>query len=148
MKKYFLILFVCVCVISFSQNKNRVLLMNGISHLGNGQIIENSYISFANGKLEMVSPAQGIKLDLKSFDTIIEIEGKHVYPAIISPNTILGLQEAEAVRPSSDYNEVGGINPHVRSLIAYNTDSKILPTVKINGVLYTQCTPRSGLICG
>lgn len=148
MKKYFLILFVCVCVISFSQNKNRVLLMNGIAHLGNGQIIENSYISFANGKLEMVSPAQGIKLDLKSFDTIIEIEGKHVYPAIISPNTILGLQEAEAVRASSDYNEVGGINPHVRSLIAYNTDSKILPTVKTNGVLYTQCTPRSGLICG
>jgi hypothetical protein len=40
------------------------------------------------------------------------------------------------------------MNPHVRSLIAYNTDSKILPTVKTNGVLYTQCTPRNGLICG
>jgi imidazolonepropionase-like amidohydrolase len=148
MKKYILFILVFACGISFSQNKKRVLLMNGIAHLGNGQIIENSYISFANGKLEMVSPAKGIKLDLKSFDTIIEIEGKHVYPALISPNTILGLQEAESVRASSDYNEVGGINPNVRSLIAYNTDSKILPTVKTNGVLYTQCTPRNGLICG
>lgn len=148
MKKISFIYFVFLSAFIFSQNKNRVLLMNGIAHLGNGQVIENSYISFANGKLEMVSPAQGIKLDLKSFDTIIEIEGKHVYPAIISPNTILGLQEAEAVRPSSDFSEVGGINPHVRSLIAYNTDSKILPTVKTNGVLYTQCTPRNGLICG
>jgi hypothetical protein len=148
MKKYILFILVFVCGISFSQNKKRVLLMNGIAHLGNGQIIENSYISFANGKLEMVSPAQGIKLDLKSFDTIIEIEGKHVYPALISANTILGLQEAESIRASSDYNEVGGVNPNVRSLIAYNTDSKILPTVKTNGVLYTQCTPRNGLICG
>ncbi len=148
MKKYILFILVFACGISFSQNKKRVLLMNGIAHLGNGQIIENSYISFANGKLEMVSPVQGIKLDLKSFDTIIEIEGKHVYPALISANTILGLQEAESIRASSDYNEVGGINPNVRSLIAYNTDSKILPTVKTNGVLYTQCTPRNGLICG
>ncbi|MGZ4064982.1 MAG: amidohydrolase family protein, partial [Bacteroidia bacterium] len=65
-----------------------------------------------------------------------------------SGNNILGLQEAEAVRPSSDYSEVGYINPHVRSLTAYNTDSKILPTIKTNGVLYTQCTPRNGLISG
>lgn len=154
MRKNIFILFVFAGIIAFSQNNTatkagkRVLLMNGVAHIGNGQVIENSYIVFYNGKIEMVADAKGIKLDLKSYDTILEIEGKHVYPAIISPNTILGLQEAEAVRPSSDFSEVGGINPNVRSLIAYNTDSKILPTVKTNGVLYTQCTPRNGLICG
>lgn len=148
MKKYILLVCVFVSVISFSQNKKRVLLRNGTAHIGNGQVIETSYISFIDGKLELVSDVKGIKIDPRSFDTIIELDGKHIYPAIISPNTILGLQEAEAVRPSSDYSEVGGINPNVRSLIAYNTDSKILPTVKTNGVLYTQCTPRNGLICG
>lgn len=148
MKKYILFAFVFVSVISFSQNKNRVLLRNGTAHIGNGQVIELSYVSFIDGKLEMVGDVKGIKIDPRGFDTIIELDGKHIYPAIISPNTILGLQEAEAVRPSSDYSEVGGMNPHVRSLIAYNTDSKILPTVKTNGVLYTQCTPRNGLICG
>ncbi len=148
MKKYILLVLVFVSVISFSQNKKRVLLRNGTAHLGNGQVIELSYISFIDGKLELVADVKGIKIDPRSFDTIIELDGKHVYPAIISPNTILGLQEAEAVRPSSDFSEVGGMNPHVRSLIAYNTDSKILPTVKTNGVLYTQCTPRNGLICG
>jgi len=148
MKKYFLLVFVFISVISFSQNKKRVLLRNGTAHIGNGQVIELSYITFTDGKLDMVSDVKGIKIDPRAFDTIIELDGKHVYPAIISPNTILGLQEAEAVRPTSDFNEVGGINPHVRSLIAYNTDSKILPTVKTNGVLYTQCTPRSGLISG
>ena len=122
--------------------------MNGIAHLGNGSVIENSYVGFANGKINLVADAKTSKIDLTAYDTIIKIEGKHVYPAVICPNNILGLQEAEAVRPTSDYSEVGGINPNVRSLIAYNTDSKILPTVKTNGVLYTQCTPRSGLISG
>ena len=148
MKKYILLILVFSCVIGFSQNKKRVLLRNGTAHIGNGQVIELSYITFIDGKLEMVSDVKGIKIDPRSFDTIVELDGKHIYPAIISPNTILGLQEAEAVRPTSDYNEVGGINSNVRSLIAYNTDSKILPTVKTNGVLYTQCTPRNGLICG
>jgi imidazolonepropionase-like amidohydrolase len=33
-------------------------------------------------------------------------------------------------------------------LIAYNTDNIIIPTVKTNGVLYTQATPRGGMISG
>lgn len=131
-----------------AQVKNRVLLMNVTAHIGNGQVIPQAYISFSNGKLDMVSEVRGIKINPAAFDTVIDLEGKHVYPAVISTNNILGLQEAEAIRPSSDYNEVGHINPHVRSLIAYNTDSKILPTIKTNGVLYTQCTPRNGLISG
>lgn len=146
-------LIILISVLSFgtsvnAQTKNKVLLLNGTAHIGNGEVIEMSYVAFANGKLEMVSDAKGIRLNLAAYDTVIDIAGKHVYPAIISPNTILGLQEAEAIRPTSDYNEVGGINPNVRSLVAYNTDSKILPTIKTNGVLYTQCTPRNGLISG
>lgn len=149
MKKLIIILSaLSLTAIGYSQNKNRVLLLNGTAHIGNGEVIEMSYISFANGKIEMAAAAHGVKLNLSNYDTVINVAGKHVYPAVISPNTILGLQEAEAIRPTSDYNEVGGINPNVRSLIAYNTDSKILPTVKTNGVLYTQCTPRNGLICG
>lgn len=144
------------CIIAFlvvtlqlsAQNKDKILLMNGVAHIGNGTVIENSYIGITNGKINLVADAKVSKVDPSAYDTIINIEGKHVYPAIISPNNILGLQEAEAVRPTSDYSETGGINPHVRSLVAFNTDSKILPTVKTNGVLYTQCTPRSGLICG
>jgi hypothetical protein len=58
------------------------------------------------------------------------------------------LQEAEAVRQTSDYAEVGEYNPHIRSLIAYNAESKILETVKANGVLYTQSTPRYGTVSG
>jgi imidazolonepropionase-like amidohydrolase len=96
----------------------------------------------------MVADARVTKIDPSQFDTTIDLSGKHIYPGLIAPNCILGLQEAEAVRQTSDYYEVGEFNPHVRSLIAYNAESKILETVKANGVLYTQSTPRGGRIAG
>jgi hypothetical protein len=54
----------------------------------------------------------------------------------------------EAVRATADFSEVGYMNPHVRSQSSYNTDSKIIPTVRTNGVLMAQVTPRGGRISG
>jgi imidazolonepropionase-like amidohydrolase len=123
-------------------------LKNATAHIGNGQILENSLISIKDGKIDLVADARLIKIDITKFDTTIDLYGKHIYPGLIAPNCILGLQEAEAVRQTSDYAEVGEYNPHIRSLIAYNAESKILETVKANGVLYTQSTPRYGTVSG
>lgn len=142
------VLFLALTTALVAQNKKRVLLMNGTAHIGNGQVIENSYVSFVDGKIDVVADARLTRLDMTKFDTTIDLSGKHIYPGFIAPNCILGLQEAEAIRPTSDYAEIGDFNPHIRSLIAYNTDSKILETVKANGVLYTQSTPRYGIISG
>jgi len=125
-----------------------ILLMNGFAHLGNGKIIENSVIAFEEGKLTIVANAKTIKLDMNRFDTIIRLEGKHVYPGIISPNTTIGITEIDAVKATRDYAELGMFKPHVRSLIAYNTESKITTTVRSNGVLMGQITPRGGRITG
>lgn len=122
--------------------------MNGVAHLGTGVVLENSYIAINDGKIELVSDARLTKIDISKFDTTINVFGKHIYPGLIAPNCIIGLQEAESIRATSDYAEVGEYNPHIRSLIAYNTDSKILQTVKANGVLYVQATPRDGIISG
>ena len=125
-----------------------VLLMNGTAHLGNGQVIENSVIGFKDGKLTLVADAQTVRLEANAYDTTINCVGKHIYPGFFAPNSTLGLVEVEAVRATRDMNDVGTINPNVRSMIAYNTDSKIIPTVRSNGVLYTQTVPRGGLITG
>lgn len=146
--KTLLIVLVALTSTLAAQNKKRILLSNGVAHIGNGQVIENSYIAFSEGKIDFVSDARLTKLDMSKFDTTIDVSGKHLYPGFIAPNCILGLQEAEAVRQTSDYAEVGDYNPHIRSLIAYNTDSKILETVKANGIVYTQATPRYGVISG
>ena len=146
-KKLFYILLQCVFVLHISAQKT-TLYMGGVAHLGNGEKIENSVIVVKDGKFDLVADANRIRIDPSAFDTIIRLFGKQVYPAFISPNTTLGMTEIDAVRATKDFDEVGRFNPNVRSLIAYNTDSKILKTVRTNGVLITQATPRGGIISG
>jgi len=129
------------------QTKN-ILLMNGIAHLGDGKVIENSAIAFENGKFTIVADATVIRIDASKFDTVINISGKHVYPGFIAPNSRLGLVEIDAVKATRDQDEIGEMNPNIRAIIAYNTDSKITPTVRFNGILLAQITPQGGVISG
>ncbi|MCC7302611.1 MAG: amidohydrolase family protein [Bacteroidia bacterium] len=128
--------------------KKSIILMGGYAHIGNGQVIENSAIGFRNGKLDLVGDATTIKIDLRSYDTVINLQGKHVYPGFILANNTIGLSEIGAVRSTNDIADVGSMVPHVRSLIAYNTDSKIIPTVRTNGVLLAQVCPRGNVLSG
>jgi imidazolonepropionase-like amidohydrolase len=143
-----LVLFLIGINCSAQKNHTHIALLNATAHIGNGEVIEGSLIVINKDKIETVSSNKGLKLDYKSFDTVIDLTGKHIYPGLINTNNVLGLHDAEAVRATVDFQEVGHINPHIRSLIAYNTDNLIIPTVKTNGILYTQPTPRGGLISG
>lgn len=127
--------------------KEPIAIMNAFAHLGNGEVIENSVITFENGVITNVADATSIRLDLSGYK-VIEAEGMHVYPGLIASNTIIGLEEIAAVRATRDQDETGDFNPNVRALIAYNTDSEIIPTTRFNGVLYAQTTPRGGRISG
>jgi imidazolonepropionase-like amidohydrolase len=129
------------------QNQS-ILLLNATAHLGNGELIPRSAIGFENGKLTAVMAAIDIRLDTSAYDTIYHLEGKHVYPGFIAPNSRLGLVEIDAVRASRDFDDVGIFNPHVRSLTAFNTESRITPTVRSNGVLVAQVAPTGGRISG
>ncbi|MFQ5335559.1 MAG: amidohydrolase family protein [Flavobacteriales bacterium] len=124
-----------------------ILLMNGIAHIGNGNVIENSLIAFEKGRITLVADATNIRIDLGEY-RVIHIDGKHVYPGMITPNSTIGITEIGAVRATHDFREVGKYNPEVRSLIAYNSESRITPTVRTNGVLIGQITPRGGIISG
>ncbi|MFY7670875.1 amidohydrolase family protein [Tenacibaculum sp. MEBiC06402] len=115
------------------------------AHLGNGKVIENSLIMFSNGKIDFVGSAN-TRIARKG--TIINAKGKHVYPGFIAANTSLGLAEIDAVRATRDFDEVGGYLPHIRSIIAYNAESKVIETMRPNGVLMGQITPRGGTISG
>jgi len=99
-----------------------VLIMNATAHIGNGEVIENSAISFADGKIGMVADARVIRFDMTKFDTIIQAYGMHVYPGFIATNSTLGLVEWDAIRASVDEAETGTFKPSIRAAIAYNTD--------------------------
>lgn len=124
-----------------------ILLVGGTAHIGNGTVLEKSLIGFKNGKLAMVKP---FTTDYKNegYEEIIDVSGKHIYPGIIAPNSTLGLVEIESVRATRDFSDAILYAPNIRAQIAYNTNSKITPTVRANGVLIAQVAPRSGYLSG
>ena len=127
------------------QNKT-ITISGATAHIGNGTVIENSIITFENGILVAVVDATTSKIALRG--TIIDATGKHVYPGFIAANTTLGLVEIDAVRQTRDKDELGEFIPNVRSLIAYNAESKVVESLRPNGILIAQITPRGGTISG
>lgn len=151
MKKILYIFLLCFSLCAIAQQTPAPIQRNGVSiegataHLGNGQVIENSLIMFENGKITFVGSANA---KIARTGTVINATGKHVYPGFIAPNSTLGLVEIGAVRATDDMRELGTFKPHIRSLIAYNAESKIVESVRPNGVLMAQITPRGGSIAG
>ncbi len=122
-----------------------LFIRNGTIHVGNGQVIENGTIEVREGKIVRVGTNIAIPADdVKVFDA----KGKHVYPGLILSMSNLGLVEVPTVRATSDVREIGEINPSIRSIVAYNTDSKIINTVRSNGILLANIVPEGGLISG
>lgn len=131
-----------------TKNEKKILILNGICHVGTGKVINKSAIGIEGEKITMVKDALALTIDTSEYDIIIHADGQHVYPGFIAANSTLGLADVDAVRADNDFREVGSYNPHVRSIIAYNTDSEVTPTVRTNGILMGQITPRGGRISG
>lgn len=154
MKKIIFIFSILCCKFSFGQRpapapmqSKPICILGGTIHVGNGKILENGFVLFENGKIIEVG------LDSKSVDLtkkfeFINAQGKHIYPGLIATNNSLGLTEIEAVRATNDYSEIGNFNPNVNAAPAFYTDSKVIPTVRTNGILLVQSTPRGGVISG
>ncbi|MEY4288303.1 MAG: hypothetical protein RLZZ30_391 [Bacteroidota bacterium] len=126
----------------------RILVINGTAHIGNGEVVETAAIGMADGKILFVKNALTNAIQRKEWDTIIDAENQHVYPGLVAANSTLGLTEIDAVRATRDFNDVGELNPHVRTQVAFNVESKVIETVRTNGVMLTQATPRGGIISG
>jgi imidazolonepropionase-like amidohydrolase len=126
--------------------QSKSILISGVTvHDGINGLHSNASVGFKDGKITFLSY---IDQSTSAWDSFIDAKGKHVYPGLIALNTYLGLSEIEAVRAMNDYAEVGNNNPGVRSIIAYNTDSKVTPTVRSNGILLAQITPQGGVVSG
>jgi imidazolonepropionase-like amidohydrolase len=152
-KYIYLFVFQLVTNTIFAQNQaagspqtKAIALTGATIHTANGQVIPNGVIVFNKGLITVIGAA-GTAYDKANTETI-DLTGKGIYPGLISPSNELGLTEIDAVRSTNDMAEIGGINPHVRALIAYNTDSELIPTVRSNGVLITQATPQGEIVAG
>ncbi len=154
MKKLFLIsILSALAVMVYAQSnvlpakaqKGLLFIKNATIHVGNGTVIENGTIQVRDGKIEKV----GKDIAIPAGDVeVVDANGKQVYPGLILPTSALGLTEISAVRASNDVREIGDMNPNVRSIVAYNTDSKVINTLRSNGILAANIVPQGSFLAG
>ena len=135
-----------------SEQKDHIILFNGIIHDSRfGGYTQYGWVSFKDGKIDEVRKLDNQTVPAEYYDQntiLIDLDGKHVYPGLILPNSKVGLEDISAVRATVDHTEIGDINSNIRSLIAYNTDSEIISTFRYNGILLSQVVPDGDLITG
>lgn len=124
--------------------KEPVAIVGGTVHTGDGRVIPNGVVLFENGRITAVDDMDRNSQWKQDRYRLVRADGKHVYPGFMALHSTLGLTEIEAVRPTQDFAETGTDNPNARAIIAYNTDSRVIPTLRSNGVLLAQIVPRSG----
>lgn len=122
----------------------KIVITGATLHIGNGQVITNGTLAIDKGKLSILTSAPVLSADFDHIDA----SGKHIYPGLIASNTNLGLVEVSSTKSTADYDELGDLNPNIRSIVAYNTDSKVINTLRSNGILLAQIVPQGGLISG
>jgi len=152
MKKslYTLLLFCLGLLVQAQQtpaaNQTASILIQGATlHIGNGSIIENGMIGMANGKITEIG-VNGSQQN--SYESTLNANGQHVYPGFIAANSTVGMVEIDAIRPTNDLNEIGTFLPNIRTIIAYNAESKVVESLRPNGILTAQIVPTRGRIAG
>ena len=150
--KYIYSVLMLCCTISFAQQtpadkQTEAITITGATvHVGDGTIIEYAVLIFEDGKIQDLVDGRTAKITYKG--KVIDASGKHIYPGFIGANTSLGLVEINAVNASDDQAEMGSMVPHVRSLIAYNAESKVVESMRPNGILTAQVSPNGGRFSG
>ena len=120
-------------------------IVHATVHVGNGTVLNDATVVFEKGKITQVG--DGIAAPANA--TIVDGSGKQVYPGLILSNSYLGLKEVgSGVRGSNDLVEIGENNASIRSLVSYNTDSKIINVLRANGILLAHVAPEGELIDG
>jgi len=122
-----------------------IALVGGTVHPVTSAPIENGVVVLSDGRISAVG---GPGTTIPNGAERVDVSGKHVYPGLISANSVLGLTEIGAVGVSNDQSEMGDINANVRAEVAVNPESELIPVARGNGVLYAVTAPRGGLITG
>jgi imidazolonepropionase-like amidohydrolase len=78
----------------------------------------------------------------------IDATGLHVYPGMIDAGSVLGLIEIGKVRETHDYQEGGQFQPDLRTGVALNPDSELIPVSRSGGITAALIRPVGGIICG
>jgi imidazolonepropionase-like amidohydrolase len=122
------------------ENKGRFFITHATIHVGNGTVIENGSIEINDSKIVNT----GASITIPSNATVVDVKGQHVYPGLINSFSNLGLKEvASGVSGTNDYQELGTMNPSIRSIVAYNSASNVINVLRGMGILLANIVPQN-----
>lgn len=120
-----------------------VLLKGAVVHPVSTPALSPGQVWLKDGKIA------GVGTEVSAPDaTVVDLTGSHLYPGLIAASTSLGLTEIGAVRATRDNTEVGVYTPDVRSWLAVNPDSELLPVARANGICHIVPIPEGGTVSG
>jgi imidazolonepropionase-like amidohydrolase len=120
-----------------------LLLTNATIHPVTGPALTRASLLIRDGKIVAVGPTV-----TGSADQVVDLREQHVFPGLIAPTTILGLQEIDAIRATRDTTESGEYTPDVYSWKAVNPDSELIPVARANGYTHAQPIPLGPVVSG
>ncbi len=121
-----------------------VALVGATIHPVSGPAVQEGVILIDRGKIS----ALGTDVTVPSTAKLIDLSGRHIYPALFDAYTHVGLVEINSVRATIDNRERGRLNPSVSAQVAVNPDSEVIPVTRSNGVLLTLTAPTGTLVAG
>jgi len=121
-----------------------ILIRDATLHCVSSKPIARGSILFDSGRIVAI----GNKVVAPDGAIVIEADGMHVYPGLIDSHTDLGLREISAVDATADQTEFGSKNPNVRSWVAVNPDSELIPVARAGGVLVAHVAPAGPFVQG
>src|ERR1051326_1407718 len=141
--KLALLLSLLIAPMSAKVHAAALLLTGATVHTITGEDLSPGEVLLRDGKIaaiaKTISPEGATRVDLT---------GQHLYPGMISLDTVLGLTEIDAIRATADEKEVGDFTPDVQSWISVNPDSELIPVARANGISYFEPVPLGSIVSG
>lgn len=105
------------------------------------RIIDNGVIIIENNRIIQV----GDNIQIPAGAEVIDATGKTVTPGLFDSYDQIGLVEISAVPQTVDTEEKSNpVTPEVRVIDAFNTQSKLIPVTRIEGVTTVLAAPGTG----
>ena len=123
-----------------------ILFTNAVVHTVSGPTHSPGFVLIDGDTIKAVGPAK--EQPAAGETQVINLKGQHLFPGLIAPTTALGLMEIPAVRATVDTSEVGTYTPEVKSWLAVNPDSELIPVARANGITHFVPTPQGGTVTG
>lgn len=140
MNKRIQLIFVLILVFILTNvalSQEQILIKNGKIVPVVGEVIPNGSLLIQNGKIAKI----GTDIEIPPLATVIDAEGKCVYPGLVAAMTAVGVTGYPG--SGNDVNELGVVTPQIDAFDAINPEDSTIEVTRIDGVTTVMTTSGS-----